>query len=1074
MANQLRHGGDIAGLTDSLDYLQGMGIKGIYIAGSAFINLPWQFDSYSPVDFTHLDHHFGTIDAWRQSITAIHDRGMYVVMDNTMATMSDLIGVQGYMNESTPFRTTEHKVQWKGSRRYTDFDFGNTYNETCTYPRLWLETGFPVGKDVTKQLKGCYDSDFDQYGDIEAFGVFPDWQRQLAKFASVQDRLREWVPSVLERIMRHSCIMIAQLDIDGFRFDKATQVTVDAQGEFGNYMRECAGKVGKDNFFMPGEITGGNTFGSIYLGRGRQPDMLPETMSEALALTNNSDDKYYIRDPGHNALDAAAFHYTTYRALGRFLGMDGSLAAGYDAPSGWVDSWNTMIMTNDLVNPNPGGPQGFDPRHMYGVTNQDVFRWPAIKNGTQKQLLGLFITTIHMPGIPKLLWGEEQAFYVLDNTAGNYVFGRQAMSSATAWQTHGCYSLKTTTYFDFPVDSATYGCHDDSVSLDHRDPSNPILNIIKAMFQMRESFPVLNDGWFLQSLSNQTELITLPGSGDTPTEIGMWSTLRSRFTEGQDFSGQGQGNQSVWLVYSNRNESVEYEFDCSNNSTGTNVTALIAPFDAGTTVKNLFHPFDEVTLTASVKKLGIEGSTKFNGCLKNLSLDAWDFKAYVPKDKFVGPRPMVTKFVPGHDARVVSKVDPGKSETLPVELHYSEEMDCDTITNTMKFNSTTEDNSVPSVDKDSVKCQKSTNEAPSPFVGGIPTQWTWTANLINVANGVHRVTLPNVTASDNGSATNSVDHFLFRIGQPDNPVVFPRTANYSETLLSEAPNGDLVVSHKAAGADLFRYSTNWASSYSDWTPYKGGNTTLKKLDWSGTKGQEWQGEHVVVQYWNRMTGSSDHLQRGDVGRKKDSPPRRFPHLFWQGPYNQFGFDAGLDNEVRLHDDGLWKFHFMTEWPAVAQLNVWGINPDGQPDQTGVLGDVNGDSVLDRLPPSSLKSVVLNITMDPPSPYLAWQFSLDDGTYRFNFLPAGSRWRQMALYFLLWFIPVVTGAAGIWAFMKSFYQVKFNQTGISDKKALIPLAVRRKFKRLNMEEAGHSRNPLKMFSSRSMMQSKSAL
>ncbi len=74
---------------------------------------------------------------------------------------------------------------------------------------------------------------------------------------------------------------------------------------------------------------------------------------------------------------------------------------------------------------------------MYGVTNQDVFRWPAISHGTEKMLLGLFITTLHMPGIPLLLWGEEQAFYVLDNTAGNYIFGRQPMSSSTAWQTHG-------------------------------------------------------------------------------------------------------------------------------------------------------------------------------------------------------------------------------------------------------------------------------------------------------------------------------------------------------------------------------------------------------------------------------------------------------------------------------------------------------------------------------------------------------------------------------------------------------------------------------------------------------------
>ena len=284
-----------------------------------------------------------------------------------------------------------------------------------------------------------------------------------------------------------------------------------------------------------------------------------------------------------------------------------------------------------------------------------------------------------------------------------------------------------------------------------------------------------------------------------------------------------------------------------------------------------------------------------------------------------------------------------------------------------------------------------------------------------------------------------------------------------------------MLSHKAAGADMFRYSLNWGSSYSNWTSYKGGNTTLDKQPWSGTKRQEWSGQHVIVEYHSRMTGSSDHVQHADLDRQ-DLPPRRFPHLFWQGPYNQFGFDAGLNNELALDEkDGLWKFNFMTEWPAIAQINIWGMNPDGQPDETGVLGDIDGDSILDRLPPSALSSVVLNITQDPPSPYLAWRFSLDDGTYRFNLIPVGSRWQQCALYFLLAIIPVLTGAFGIWAFMKSFYQVKFNQTGISDKKAIIPLAFRRKFRKHPMTENQESRNPLMKLGNRSvMMQSKTAL
>lgn len=86
----------------------------------------------------------------------------------------------------------EYPVLYKTDRQYYDFEFGNHYNQTCEYPRFWNETGFPVDQSVTQALKGCYASDFDQYGDTEAFGVYPDWRRELTKFASVQDRLREW------------------------------------------------------------------------------------------------------------------------------------------------------------------------------------------------------------------------------------------------------------------------------------------------------------------------------------------------------------------------------------------------------------------------------------------------------------------------------------------------------------------------------------------------------------------------------------------------------------------------------------------------------------------------------------------------------------------------------------------------------------------------------------------------------------------------------------------------------------------------------------------------------------------
>ena len=76
--------------------------------------------------------------------------------------MGDLIGFDGYLNTTTPFTLQEHEVSWKSERRYLDFDTSNDYNQTCQYPRFWLETGARIGSDVLDQMKGCFNSEFDQ------------------------------------------------------------------------------------------------------------------------------------------------------------------------------------------------------------------------------------------------------------------------------------------------------------------------------------------------------------------------------------------------------------------------------------------------------------------------------------------------------------------------------------------------------------------------------------------------------------------------------------------------------------------------------------------------------------------------------------------------------------------------------------------------------------------------------------------------------------------------------------------------------------------------------------------------
>ncbi|KKY35779.1 putative glycosyltransferase family 5 protein [Diaporthe ampelina] len=853
-STQLRHGGDIQGLVDSLDYIQGMGIK--------------------PIDLTLLDAHFGNIKLWQQAIDDIHARGMYVVMDNTMATLGDLIGFDGHLNDSAPFKADEYKVSYKTDRQYHDFAFGNDYNDACEYPRFWNEKGFPIDDAERDQFKGCYDSDFDQYGDTEAFGVHPDYQRQLTKFASVQDRLRDWVPSVRQRLENFSCMVITMLDIDGFRFDKAAQVTVDAQGNFSAAMRDCAAKVGKENFFLPGELTPGNTLSSIYYGRGRQPDRQPEDLPTAMNLTGKQDeDKFFLREKGQNALDSAAFHYSVYHYLTRFLGMSGNLEAGYDLPLDWVNATNQMILTNDMVNPNSGK---FDPRHI-----------------------------------------------------------------------------------------------------------------------------------------------------TTPTERGIWSVARAFFP-----TVQGQfASDPVWFVYHNRDSETNYSFDCSKNE-----TAFFSPFDAKDELKNLFYPYDEIELESSPKSFGFDGSEKTSGCLSEISMAPFEYRAYVKKADWKEAPPMITKFTPGHDISVDSADAKG---AFDVSLSFSREMDCDGVTESITISSLIEgDAGNAEIDNATVKCTTLSDDEKPPYIGAIGSKWRWSATLQNVQDGVHSIIVKNAATEAGKDSTNSTDKFLLRVGSVGNPVVWPMTANYSTSLFTKS-GSDFFVNHNAAGASSWRYSTNWGSSWSDWQPYIGGRQQIKELPWEGTSAQAWSNDHVMVQYHSSPLGSSSIIQQGDVSpnsgsrlsrRDSTASTSRFPHLFVMGGFNQFGFDEGIQNKMSVKGEGDWEMHLMDEWPSQIQLNVWGINSDGQPDHTYILGDVDNDGIADRIAPTALTPNFFNISSPPPGSALSYKLRFNDNTLKFVTEPQGNWWLQIILFILLSLLPVVGGLFAIWTFMGSFYKVKVNKIG----------------------------------------------
>jgi alpha-1,3-glucan synthase len=454
------------------------------------------------------------------------------------------------------------------------------------------------------------------------------------------------------------------------------------------------------------------------------------------------------------------------------------------------------------------------------------------------------------------------------------------MSPSPAWYMHGCYSGSSTQYFKMPLESAREGCKNVKNTYDHRDPSHPIRGIIRQIYHLRSQFPALNDGLFLDKLSKQTEMVKYPGSSGVETETGIWSVRRAPFDKIQDFGGPSD----IWLVYHNRNETTKYTFDCSSND-----SAIISPFDSGVTVKNLMFPHDEQFLIDGPKKMHLNGSQEFNGCIKEMEFAPFEFRLYVPTSRFIPPPPMVTKFVPGHDHPYLRTADEESNNSVNITLKFNVEMDCNKITQNMTFKSTTFSNLTPRIDEASVSCGNTTGDDRAQLVGAIASAWSWSARILDVADGVHQISVKDAMTADGGSSTGSTDNFLIRVGKLDNPII-QMTANYSQTLLSRNEKGEHTLTHKAAGADMFRYTLNWGSTWSDWQNLDQVNVTLADQPWSGTKDQEWEGSHVMVQYWSRLLGSSSFIQHGDLDFEHE---RRFPHLGAYGKFNQFGFELAF-------------------------------------------------------------------------------------------------------------------------------------------------------------------------------------
>jgi len=77
-----RHGGDLQGLIENLDYLKGFGASAIWMTPFLENNMPqYSYHGYSTTDYYRTDPRIGTNELYKEYVEAAHQKGIKVIMD---------------------------------------------------------------------------------------------------------------------------------------------------------------------------------------------------------------------------------------------------------------------------------------------------------------------------------------------------------------------------------------------------------------------------------------------------------------------------------------------------------------------------------------------------------------------------------------------------------------------------------------------------------------------------------------------------------------------------------------------------------------------------------------------------------------------------------------------------------------------------------------------------------------------------------------------------------------------------------------------------------------------------------
>ncbi|UWX56935.1 alpha-amylase family glycosyl hydrolase [Chlorobaculum sp. MV4-Y] len=394
-------GGTIAGMRDKLGYLKRLGVTAIWVS-PVFKQVTGgdSYHGYGIQNFLDVDPHFGTREELREFVAEAHQCGIRVILDIILNHAGDVFSYQ----DNQPYFYYEGR-QWpvkgyrlnQGDSGSIPFGGGQEAHSGITMDAAIWPVEFQ--SEVTWTMKGeirnwdafpeFLEGDFCSLKDIDHGWALDD----PAQSWDLERRISLFCPSTtLDHLIKVYRFWIAYADIDGFRLDTVKHMEPGAVRYFALGIHEFAQTLGKENFPIIGEITGGRSYAmqildvtglDAALGIGDLPDKL-----EFLAKG--------WRSPGNPE---------TGEQEGYFDLFCNSLLDGKNSHQWYSKHIVTMIDDHDQV-----GEQ-----RKYRFCGDSPESWKLLKAA-----LGLNLAT---EGISCIYYGTEQAFNGADPRTGDRSWG---------------------------------------------------------------------------------------------------------------------------------------------------------------------------------------------------------------------------------------------------------------------------------------------------------------------------------------------------------------------------------------------------------------------------------------------------------------------------------------------------------------------------------------------------------------------------------------------------------------------------------------------------------------------------